>query len=126
MTESSTNSLFVACQTKICHTFRTFRLTHAACKCIEALFALRVPHETPFLTTVALLERTSTTTITLWLVAESKEIGIALWTVLVAHWPDSSVAIWTLGVTESKDLVFIILTGVKCVPHTTTVCLFPA
>ena len=125
MTKPSTYSLLVACKAKVSHTFWAFGLAHTTCKGVETFLALGVPHEAPFLTAITLLERTCSTTVALWFIAEGKEIGVALWAVLIAHWSNTCVPTWAFGITECKNFFFVLVTLIESVSHTTTVCFFP-
>ena len=110
MSHATVEHLLVASESKIRHALGALRLAHAAREGVVALLALGVPHESPLLAILTFSVRSYASAIALWLVAESKEVRVTLWAVLVAHWTNTSVAWSALWITESKHFIFIWLT----------------
>ena len=85
MAHSSAFSLLVTCQSQVPHIVWALGIAHTAAKGIESISTLRIPHESPPLTVLALCERSYSSSITLGLVAECKIVWITFGTVLVTE-----------------------------------------
>ena len=93
---------------------------------MEAFFTLWVPEQTPLLTIVARLERSSSTSIRLGFGTERSVITEFIWTVLPAHRSDSFEILFTLGVAKSATLIFVSGTVGDNLANTSSFCLEPA
>ncbi len=93
---------------------------------MEVLTTDRIPQSSPFLAVVALMRRSSSTSIGVWLVAEGAIIAEFTWAVLPADWSDTIVVVATPRVAQKAVLLLVGRAGRDRNADTTAVCLHPA